>query len=144
MTYQLIPIEKGNVQAIALHRPVLLIGRHPECDVRIELAKISRRHCCLALAYDRVIIRDIGSRNGVRVNGQVVQLSRLTPGDEVAIGPLIYRLVEEIVQPAGPRPAAVPSRNAPEPSRSAGLPSGSRPSRNELDDSDLVPLDDLD
>ena len=54
MTYQLIPIEKGSGQPIPLQRPVLLIGRHPECDVRIDLAKISRRHCCLALAYDRV------------------------------------------------------------------------------------------
>ena len=97
MTYQLIPIDKGNRQPIPLQRPVLLIGRHPECDIRIELPKISRRHCCVAIAYDRVIIRDLGSRNGVRVNGEIVEESRLVEGDEVAIGPLIYRLVGETV-----------------------------------------------
>src|SRR6516165_4632761 len=98
MTYQLIPSEQGNSTAISLHRPVLLIGRHPECDVRIDLAKISRRHCCVALAYDRILIRDLGSRNGVRVNGRLVDEARLIGGDEVAIGPLIYRVVEEIAE----------------------------------------------
>src|SRR5437588_10325665 len=91
MTYQLIPIEKGRCPAIALQRPVLLLGRHPECDVRIDLPKVSRRHCCLALAYERVVIRDLGSRNGLRMNGQVVEEAQLSHGDEVAIGPLIFK-----------------------------------------------------
>src|SRR3954453_14064075 len=98
MTYQLIPIEKGRSPAIALQRPVLLFGRHPECDVRIDLPKISRRHCCLALAYDRVLIRDLGSRNGLRVNGRVVEEAQLQGGDEIAIGPVLYR-VEETAPP---------------------------------------------
>ena len=54
-------------------------------------AKISRRHCCVALAYDRIFVRDLGSHNGVRVNGRVVEEALLQAGDEVAIGPLIYR-----------------------------------------------------
>src|SRR5271167_3739708 len=92
MTYQLIPADKGSYPPIPLQRPVVLIGRHPECDVRIDLTKISRRHCCLALAYDRVVIRDLGSRNGLRVNGRLVDEARLNAGDEVAIGPILYRL----------------------------------------------------
>ena len=116
MTYQLIPTEKGSSPPIPLQRPVLLIGRHPECDVRIDLPKISRRHCCFALAYDRVLIRDLGSHNGVRVNGRVVEEATLQVGDEVAIGPLIYRLFSDAVQPsspaagASPRPGAQPQR----------------------------------
>jgi predicted component of type VI protein secretion system len=110
MTYQLIPIEKGRSPAIALQRPVLLIGRHAECDVRIDLPKISRRHCCLALAYDRVLIRDLGSRNGLRVNGRVVEESRLHAGDEIAIGPVIYRLEIEAMTHAPPNtPPARPA-----------------------------------
>src|SRR3954452_11376787 len=104
MTYQLIPIEKGRSPAIALQRPVLLIGRHPECDVRIDLPKISRRHCCLALAYDRVLIRDLGSHNGLRVNGRPVEEARLYPGDEVAIGPLISGMEREPAPGSGPAP----------------------------------------
>src|SRR5277367_1512293 len=92
MSFRIVPLVKGSAPPIALYRPVLLIGRHPECDARIDSPKVSRRHCCLAMAYDRVLIRDLGSRNGVRVNGRVVDESRLYAGDELAIGPLLFRL----------------------------------------------------
>src|SRR5437764_13479557 len=98
MSARLVPLTPGAAPTIALQRPVLLIGRHPECDVRIDLPKISRRHCCVALAYDRVLIRDLGSHNGVRVNGRLVEEARLHAGDEVAIGPVIYRLEIEAVR----------------------------------------------
>lgn len=95
MSARLVPLLSGGVApTIPLARPVVLIGRHPDCDVRIDLPQVSRRHCCLALANDRLFIRDLGSRHGVRVNGRVVAEERLQPGDEVAIGHLIYRLEE--------------------------------------------------
>lgn len=148
MTYQLIPIEKGRSPAIALQRPVLLIGRHPECDVRIDLPKISRRHCCLALAYDRVLIRDLGSHNGLRVNGRLVQEARLHAGDEVAIGPVIYRLEIEAVRPAVPnaspaRPAPTPQKVAERPPPTASRPPASVPISPDSE-MDLVPLEDFD
>ncbi len=143
MTYLLIPAETTPSPAIPVQRPVLLIGRHPECDFRIDLAKISRRHCCVALAYDRVFVRDLGSHNGVRVNGRVVEEAMIKAGDEVAIGPLIYRLVAESSSPAqadGGTPRPTESSKGPEPGK-AGMP---RPSvaPNRGDDIDLVPLDD--
>ena len=107
MTYQLIPADKGSYPLIPVQRPVLLIGRHPECDFRIDLPKISRRHCCVALAYDRILVRDLGSHNGVRVNGRVVEEAMLQAGDEVAIGPLIYRLVAESAIPSPPAAGAI-------------------------------------
>src|SRR6516165_8942018 len=102
MSFRLSPLIKGTAPVIAVHRPVLLVGRHLECDVRLDSAKVSRRHCCLAMAYDRVLIRDLGSRNGVRVNGRIVEEARLHAGDEVAIGPVIYRLEIEAVRPVVP------------------------------------------
>ena len=147
MTYQLIPIEKGKSPAIVLHRPVLLIGRHPECDVRLELPRISRRHCCLALAYDRVLIRDLGSRNGLRVNGRLVEEARLHAGDEIAIGPIIYRLEIEAVKPAAPSspPARPASASQKVPERSVAATSRPVPPIPVSPDSevDLIPLDDL-
>ncbi len=92
MSAQLVPLNTDAAPKIPLQRPVLLIGRHPECDIRIDMSRISRRHCCVALAYDRVMIRDLGSRNGLRVNGRLVEEAQLHPGDEVAIGPLIFRM----------------------------------------------------
>lgn len=102
MSSQLVPITSGMAPPVILSRPVVLIGRHLECDIRIESMQISRRHCCIALAYDRVVIRDLGSRHGVRVNGQLVDEARLNYGDEVAIGPFIYRL-ENLSPPASPK-----------------------------------------
>lgn len=116
MSVQLVPINAGSAPAVLISRPVILIGRHPECDVRIDSPQISRRHCCVALAYDRLVIRDLGSRNGVRVNGQIIDESRLKPGDEIAIAQFLYRLeslVEAPPQPRVPKPApASPKVNA--------------------------------
>ncbi|WP_422926764.1 FHA domain-containing protein [Singulisphaera sp. PoT] len=131
MSPQFIPLSAGPFPAISLQRPVLLIGRHPECDVRLDLSKISRRHCCIALAYDRILIRDLGSRNGVRVNGRPVDEALLNHGDEVAIGPLIYRLENLPVAALAPSPSRPPL--PPLPSSANGSPSES--------DEDLIPLD---
>ena len=124
MSARLVPLSLGPADApvISLQRPVILVGRHPECDVRIDVPQVSRRHCCLALASERVMIRDLGSRNGVRVNGRVVEESILRPGDEVAIAQFLYRLEGDTPAPAPPPP----TRPAPKP----------------LDDlDDLIPLD---
>jgi predicted component of type VI protein secretion system len=141
MSARLVPLNHpSSAPAIPLLRPVVMVGRHPECDVRLDLPKISRRHCCLALVYDRVMIRDLGSRNGLRVNGRVVEEAQLQAGDEVAIGPLLYRV--ESLQPAPPPapepvppPAAVPVTATP-----AAKPP-SLPFLPNDPDNDLIPLD---
>jgi pSer/pThr/pTyr-binding forkhead associated (FHA) protein len=127
MSARLVPLSLSATSApvIAIQRPVILIGRHPECDIRIDSPKVSRRHCCLALAYDRVMIRDLGSRNGLRVNGRVVEETALRPGDEIAIGHILYRL-EDVAPP--PPPPSAPAK--------ASL----RPPLDDFDE--LVPLDD--
>jgi hypothetical protein len=101
------------------------------------------------MAYDRVLVRDLGSRNQVRVNGQVVEESRLRAGDELAIGPILYRLELEDEPREGSAPApGVPasdssSRRAKPPA--GGVSSQARRGTVSPDDSelDLVPLDDL-
>lgn len=116
MSARLVPLTPGSSPSILVQRPVVLVGRHPESDVRIDSPQISRRHCCLALAYDRVVIRDLGSRNGLWVNGQRLEESLLSVGDEVAIGPFLYR-VEDPDAPPPPRPfvgaSAAPAADAP-------------------------------
>ncbi len=132
MSSRLVPLNAGVAPTIPLQRPVLLIGRHPECDVRIDLGKISRRHCCIALAYDRVMVRDLGSRNGLRVNGVAVDEAQLYPGDEVAIGPIIYRMESE---------AAPPPASAPVPAASVKPPSLPDFSNFHDPEGDLIPID---
>ena len=147
MSFQLVPLNQGTAPIITLQRPVVLIGRHIDCDARIDHSKISRRHCCVAIAYDRIILRDLGSRNGIRVNGRLIDEVRLQPGDEVAIGPILYRFEGQAAAAplpsapgAGSKPVAAGS-NPPTP----GLSASPRPAGWSLDDSDLdlIPLDDL-
>jgi predicted component of type VI protein secretion system len=110
MSARLIPfgLSATSAPVIPLQRPVVLIGRHPECDARIDVPQISRRHCCVALAYDRVLIRDLGSRNGVRVNGRIVEEAVLRAGDEIAIGQFFYRFEDVASLPAIPAPVVRP------------------------------------
>ncbi len=122
MPAQLVPINAGSAPVVLISRPVILIGRHLECDVRIDSPQVSRRHCCLAMAYDRLVIRDLGSSNGVRVNGQIVDEAHLNLGDEVAIAHFVYRLVGDV-----PVPRATPPIREP-PARVAG-PAADLPSR---------------
>src|SRR4051794_34945662 len=129
MSARLLPLKPGPgaPPVILLQRPVLLVGRHPECDVRIDLPKVSRRHCCLALAYERVVIRDLGSRNGLRVNGRVVDEAQLSHGDEVAIGPLIFRVEDPETAAQQATALSRPTSAGPSPPQSAGASPETRP-----------------
>lgn len=77
---------------LLLDKPILLIGRHQECDIQIPSRKISRRHCCIAHVADYLIVRDLGSTNGIRVNGTRVLEGQLRSGDELVIGNFKYKV----------------------------------------------------
>jgi hypothetical protein len=143
MPARFIPLTEGLAPTIQIQRPVILIGRHPDCDIRIDLPQISRRHCCLAQAYDRLMIRDLGSTNGVRVNGRLIDEVRLHSGDEIAIAQVIYRYEDTTPAPAVlPAPGAKSAKPSPSP---AFAPKANQrpPSLPDLgDDDDLIPLDD--
>ena len=78
--------------SILIDKPILLFGRHEECDVQLNSKKVSRRHCCLAQVSDYLVIRDLGSTNGVRINGERVVEGKLVPGDELQIGNFKYQV----------------------------------------------------
>src|SRR5438034_8479940 len=88
---------------ISLEKPIILIGRHQECDIQIPSRKISRRHCCIALLTDHLVIRDLGSTNGIRINGIKVVEGNLQPNDELMIGNMRYQ-VKWDAEPQHPLP----------------------------------------
>ena len=77
---------------ITLDRALVLVGRDPQCDTRLESNWVSRRHCILTVDGGEVVVRDLGSTNGTRINGQRVERGRLRPGDEISIAHFTYRL----------------------------------------------------
>lgn len=82
----------------------LLLGRSAECDVVLEHPEISGRHAILAIHDDgSVEIQDVGSKNGVHVNGARVLKSKLKPGDVVKLGS--YSLDWEAILRNPPPPA---------------------------------------
>ena len=78
--------------SILVDKPILLVGRHPECDIQIDSRKISRRHCCIAQVNDYLVIRDLDSTNGIRINGVRVVEGKLRAGDELTIGNHRYQV----------------------------------------------------
>jgi predicted component of type VI protein secretion system len=115
MPAQLLPLNDG--PSILLDKPILLIGRHPECDIQIDSRKVSRRHCCIAQVADYLVVRDLGSTNGLRINGVRVLEGKLHAGDELTIGNNRFQVRWDSLAPGvGPRPPAAqeqPPRPAP-------------------------------
>jgi len=93
MPVRLIPSKSG--KSIKLDKPVVLIGRNPDCDVVLPKSrKVSRNHCLVACVDNRIVVRDLGSTNGVWVNGQRVEReARIRLGDELSVADVKYHLV---------------------------------------------------
>lgn len=114
----LVPLEEGEI--IPLDKAIVFIGRHPDCDVMLPNSrKVSRKHCCIAQINRTLVVRDLGSMNGVRVNEHVTRDERkLRIGDEIWIGDTGFRVeFRENVKsrkesPRSDRPAEAPLRNA--------------------------------
>jgi pSer/pThr/pTyr-binding forkhead associated (FHA) protein len=102
MPYQLICLSAG--PNILLEQPITLFGRDDDCDVVLESKRVSRRHCVVAVVESGLVVRDLGSTNGISVNGTKVAASKLLPGDELAIGNFQFKVFTEFQQPQPPVP----------------------------------------
>ncbi len=72
-----------------------VIGRAPDCQILLDDPMVSRHHASMSIEDDAVVVRDLGSSNGVFVNGHKVVEARLAAGDELALGPLRFRVMRE-------------------------------------------------
>jgi hypothetical protein len=73
---------------VELHQGIAVLGRDADCLVPIRDDLASRQHACIRLAGDAVTIQDLGSTNGVWVNGERlgVRPRTLRDGDRLLIG----------------------------------------------------------
>lgn len=70
-----------------------LIGRDPECEIRVDSTRVSRRHARLDLRYSEWLIEDLGSSNGTWVGGErIAQPALIFPRQDVAVGSVHLRL----------------------------------------------------
>jgi pSer/pThr/pTyr-binding forkhead associated (FHA) protein len=92
--------------SVLIDKPILLFGRHPDCDVQLRSKKVSRRHCVVALVNDVLVVRDLASTNGVKVNGRRVAEGPLRPGDELQVGIFRYQVCGDPLGRSRDRPPA--------------------------------------
>jgi hypothetical protein len=103
----------GEIVVVPLTREWTRIGRGLAADVRFDDPTVSRRHALIVRNVDGVRVLDDRSLNGVFVNGQRVEWSPLTHGDEIRVGRhrLYYATLDPVAAtapaaPASPAPAA--------------------------------------
>ncbi len=78
-------------QRVSMNEEPLTIGRLPECAVVIGDPNVSRRHAELRRRGSEVVLVDLGSTNGTRVNGAPTKERRLADGDEITVGTTTLR-----------------------------------------------------
>jgi hypothetical protein len=73
----------------------MTIGRSRECEIVIDDANVSRQHAELRKTIEGWMIADLGSTNGVKVNGRRVHEEVLRPGDKITLGLIELEFGEE-------------------------------------------------
>jgi len=107
-----IRLEDGSERTRRAAPPVLL-GRGPECGLRVRSWRLARAHARFARGPSGIMLEDLGSLAGTRVNGErVAQFGPLQPDDEIQAGPCLLRVRECGGPEPGPAVAAAPGLSA--------------------------------
>jgi pSer/pThr/pTyr-binding forkhead associated (FHA) protein len=132
----------GTQKAFPLTGGVIVIGRQHDCDLRVPLPTVSRRHCQIGQNGQMLKVRDLGSKAGTFINDERIDPdgeSDLKPGDCLRIGPVVFmcRIDGKPEKIAPPKKSATPPKAAkpkPQPKK--------KPPADALDeDLDEVPAD---
>ncbi len=85
------------------------IGRTTECDVILYDPGVSRKHARIFAEGETFYVEDMGSSNGTKVNGAVVQRAQLSHGDAVSLGPVVFnfRPLTDVTEPRAEMPVGV-------------------------------------
>lgn len=106
--------EAGQQRRLAVTKPLILIGRSSQCDVRLSSPQVSARHARVRLYEDSAVIEDLGSSNGILVDGaRINEPRRLSAVNLVQFGPggPTLRLAGRAGAPASELQSTAPSRS---------------------------------
>lgn len=88
---------EGRTETFELRLPVMKIGRKSDNDLTFPEEKtISGRHCEIYREGKELFIKDLGSTNGVLVNGRKVQVIQLKEEDEIKLGNKIFKFTKSL------------------------------------------------
>ena len=91
MRAQLMPLDGGAPVDVA--KEMTLVGRQDECDVRLDHKSVSKIHCVIVKTDGLLLLRDLGSTNGTRVNGTRVRRAALLPNDKLSVANFHFRVL---------------------------------------------------
>jgi CheY-like chemotaxis protein len=103
----LVPIERtspdgASPAALRLSEFPCLVGRGPDCDLSLNDPMVSRHHCRLDWQDGRPIVEDLASRNGTRINGEMInRRSQLSEGDLLQLAHTVFAVRLHSELPAG-------------------------------------------
>jgi pSer/pThr/pTyr-binding forkhead associated (FHA) protein len=90
MRAQLIPLD--GTPSIDIVKDLTLVGRKEECDICLRHKSVSKMHCVIVKTDGLLLLRDLGSTNGTRVNGQRIRRAALLPDDQLAVAAHRFRV----------------------------------------------------
>ncbi|GEM_PF-6902272 len=106
---------KDRGRELELARDGLVIGRTKDADLVVKDKSISRRHAMFSRAPGGWTVRDMGSKNGVRVNNRQASEQGLLNGDVVTVGGIKFKFLDPASGVAPPPSPAPPSPAPPPP-----------------------------
>lgn len=92
-------ISGGAMETLDLAKNAVLIGRSSKCDLRVQDESISRHHCRIEVKEGQVLVTDLGSANGVYIDGKLIPANKPMPYPiflTLTIGPHVAVSIENI------------------------------------------------
>jgi pSer/pThr/pTyr-binding forkhead associated (FHA) protein len=105
MRAQLLPLDGG--EPVEITKDLIVVGRKEECDLRLDHKSVSKMHCVLVKTDGLLLLRDLGSTNGTRVNGTRVRRAALLPNDQLTIANYKFRVHLGPDEPAPPERGSI-------------------------------------
>jgi len=102
----------GSRRVFPLPPGATTIGRKTDCNIRIPVGEVSRRHAEVVVETNSVVLRDLGASNGTFLNDRKITEEDLEPGDRISIGPVNFTVQidgdppDEELQAVGTKTAA--------------------------------------
>ncbi len=78
--------ERDTRTVFELDQPQVVVGRAAESDIAVLDLRASREHCRVDRHKEQFVLVDLGSQNGTRLNGHLVERVSLKRGDEIGVG----------------------------------------------------------
>ena len=91
---------KNDGREIKISVPEFIIGRGEQAHLRPASDLVSRKHCAVKLRDGKVVIEDLGSRNGTFINGKTIEQPHVVQiGDVLRVGRLQFEVVLDHAKP---------------------------------------------